>query len=265
MALKIPFLNKKNKIKKIYKFLNVLQKNSIKKNSAIKEIKAVVMAGGLGTRMAPVTDILPKPLIPINGKPVLNYIIDSLEVAGIKNILFTLNYKNHLIKAYMKENKFISKINYFEEKKPLGTVGCIKNIKNKLTSNFLLTNCDTIINADLNNIYKYHKKNKFDITIVSCLKKVDIPYGVCELDDEQIFIKINEKPNYNFLINTGLYFLNKEVIDLIPSEKFDMNQLIELAKTKNKKIGIFPISEESWTDVGNWKEYNKVKKSINIK
>ena len=137
----------------------------------------------------------------------------------------------------------------------------LKNIKNKLTSNFLLTNCDTIINADLNNIYKYHKKNKFDITIVSCLKKVDIPYGVCELDDEQIFIKINEKPNYNFLINTGLYFLNKEVIDLIPSEKFDMNQLIELAKTKNKKIGIFPISEESWTDVGNWKEYNKVKKA----
>ena len=106
--------------------------------------------------------------------------------------------------------------------------------------------------------YEYHQKNNFDITLVASAKEYIIPYGTCELNDEGHLSHINEKPKYDFLINTGLYILNPDVLDIIPENKFyHITHLIEDAKNQGKKVGVFPIDEDDWIDVGQWAEYQK--------
>ena len=253
----IPVINKSKKIIKILKLIDYLHNKKVNKIEKIKKTQVIIMAGGLGTRLLPITEVLPKPLIPLDGKPILGHILESFEKFGISKFWLTVNYKSLLLRAYLNETKFKSKIKYYEEKVPLGTVGCLKNLYNKLDNDFILTNCDTIINADLADMFKFHKKNNYDITIVSSLKKFNIPYGVCELDEKNKFLKINEKPDLNYLINTGFYILNKKILKLIPRSKFDMTDLIKIAETKKKNIGVFPISDKSWIDIGNWQAYKK--------
>ncbi len=253
----IPIINKSKKIVKILKLIDYLYNKKANKIEKIKKTQVVIMAGGLGTRLLPITEVLPKPLIPLDGKPILGHILESFEKFGITKFWLTVNYKSLLLRAYLNETKFKSKIKYYEEKVPLGTVGCLKNFYNKLDNDFILTNCDTIINADLADIFKFHQKNNYDITIVSSLKKFNIPYGVCELDEKNNFLKINEKPDLNYLINTGFYVLNKKILKLIPKSKFDMTDLIRIAETKKKNIGVFPINDKSWIDIGNWQAYKK--------
>ena len=231
---------------------------NIKKKKNLQNINAVIMAGGLGTRMAPFTEVLPKALVPIKGKPIINRIIDNFLDYGLKNLWLTINFKGQLLKSYLNETKYKKNIYYYEEKKQLGTVGALKFIKNKLSQNFILTNCDTIIKTDYSKLIAFHLKNKFDITIVASFKNFDIPYGVCKLDNKNNFIKLEEKPNIQMLINSGMYVVNSNIINFIPSGRFDMNNLLLKLKSASKKIGVYPVSDESWIDVGNWKEYHKV-------
>lgn len=253
----IPIINKSKKIIKILKLTDFLYNKKSNKIEKIKKTQVVIMAGGLGTRLLPFTEVLPKPLIPLNGKPILGHILESFEKFGITKFWLTVNYKSLLLRAYLNETKFKSRIKYYEEKIPLGTVGCLRNLYNKLDNDFILTNCDTIINTDLVEVFKFHQKNNYDITIISSLKKFNIPYGVCELDEKNKFSKINEKPNLNYLINTGFYILNKKILKLIPKSKFDMTDLIKIAEKKEKNIGVFPINDTSWIDIGNWQAYKK--------
>ena len=121
------------------------------------------------------------------------------------------------------------------------------------------TNCDIIIEVDFYNFYDFHIKNKFDITLVASTKEYIIPYGTCELNGRGHLSHINEKPKFDFLVNTGLYIVNPEIINLIPENKiFHFTDLIEKAKKIGKKIGVYPIDDESWIDVGEWAEYRKV-------
>lgn len=259
----IPILNQSRKVIKLIELKDLVVNIKVSKKKSNINIPVVIMAGGLGTRLAPFTSILPKPLIPINNKPVIKHIIDTLFDSGIRNFWITLNYKSVLMKAYFNEMKWKKKINFIEENIPLGTVGAISLIHKKIKSDFFLTNCDTIINADYNEIYKYHKKNKFDLTIVASLRKYEIPYGVCEVDSDLFLKRLNEKPHYDLLVNTGLYVLNKKIIDIIPkNKKYDMNELISLLKKKNSKIGIFPIESNLWIDVGKWSEYKDALKLL---
>lgn len=259
----IPILNKKKKVIKVIKFLDFLKnrtatKKQVKKiDSSLKKINVVIMAGGLGTRMIPFTEVLPKPLIPIKGKPIINHIIESFNNYGLKNLWLTINFKGQLLKSYLNETKYKKNIKYFEEKKRLGTVGALKFIKKKLSKFFILTNCDTIIKTDFSKVINFHKKNKFDITIISTFKNFDIPYGVCKIDSNNTLIKLEEKPNIKMLVNSGMYIMKKDLIDFIPSSKFDMNDLLSKLKIANKKIGVYSVSPDSWIDVGNWGEYHK--------
>lgn len=260
----IPILNNKKKVIKVIKLLDFLKnrtktnKDKIKKiDKSIKKINVVIMAGGLGTRMAPFTEVLPKPLIPIQGKPVINRIIDNFNEYGLKNLWLTINFKGQLLKSYLNETKYKKNIKYYEEKRRLGTVGALKFIKKKLSKFFILTNCDTIIKTDYSKVVTFHKKNNFDITIISTLKDFDIPYGVCKIDANNNFINLEEKPNIKMLVNSGMYVMKKNIIDFIPSRKFDMNDLLLKLKTAKKKIGVYSVSSDSWIDVGNWEEYHK--------
>ena len=167
------------------------------------------------------------------------------------------------MKAYFDELSPKYNVSFVEEIEPLGTAGSLRYLNGKFATPFFVTNCDIIINIDYANLMKYHKEEKNDITLVASTKEYIIPYGTCELSSNGDLSHINEKPKYDFLINTGLYILNPELLDLIPENKFyHITHLIEDSKNLGNKVGVYPIDDSSWFDVGEWAEYKKtVKKS----
>ena len=223
-----------------------------------KNFSVVIMAGGLGTRLHPFTKVLPKPLIPINGKPIIQNNIDKLNILGIKKIYITINYKANVIKAFFKDLKPKYKVSFIEEKKPLGTVGSLNLIKFKKHEIILLTNCDIIFDFSLDDFLSFHKKSNNDLTIAASTKEFVIPYGNCIIDENGKLKELEEKPTYTKLINIGVYFLSSSIIKFIPkNQKFDMNQLIKKLKTNKKNVGIFPVSNDTWSDIGQLQEYKE--------
>ncbi len=223
----------------------------------------VIMAGGKGTRLKPFTTVLPKPLIPVGEKTVVDNIIDRFREHGINRYYLTVNYMSKIIKAYFDEKSPDYKIGFLEETEPRGTAGSLKLVKDHLDTPFFVSNCDIIIEADYADIYEFHTKRYYDITMVAAAKQFNIPYGVCELDNNGGLSEIKEKPGYNFLVNTGLYVLNPQTLNMIPdSGVFHMTHLMEKVKERNGTVGVYPISEKSWVDVGQWEEYRKALKAM---
>ena len=216
------------------------------------------MAGGEGKRLEPLTKVLPKALMPIENKTVLDKIIESFSKHGLKKYFFILNHKAEMIKAYFKKN---NNYTFITEKKPLGTIGGIKLIKNKFT-NFFLTNCDIILKVDYAKIYKFHKRLNNDLTIVISKKKYQIPYGVCRVQNDilQSFI---EKPTINFFTSVGVYIIKNTTLKLLKqNKKVDFNELLKIAKEKNLKVGTYKVQESKWQDIGQLKEYKEHFKKI---
>lgn len=228
-------------------------------------LPVVLMAGGKGTRLKPYTDIIPKPLIPIGKSTILERIIDRFLKNGINDYYLILNYKKNLIKAYFEDLDITYDLYFIEEDKPLGTGGGISLLKNKIQSDFILSNTDIMINSNYKSIINFHyEKNNF-ITIVSALKTTQIPYGILESDKEGYLIKTNEKPNFKHLINTGFYIVSQEVInDLKFNDPIDFTQIIDNYISKNKKIGVYTIPEESWLDMGQFKELSLMKQQLEV-
>ena len=254
----IPIIDHSGKLTDVLFISSVIEKN---KNINInKKLNAsvVIMAGGKGSRLEPFTKVLPKALIPIEDKPIIDHIMDSFASVGVVNFILTVNYKARLMKAYFEELSSNYNIEFVEEESPLGTAGCLKFLENRFDNPIIVTNCDIIIKVDYSDLYEFHLKNNHDITLVASIKKYTIPYGTCELDKSGYLNRINEKPKYDFLVNTGLYILSPGVIELIPSNQFyHMTQLIDLVKEKDMKVGVFPIDEDAWIDIGQWAEYRK--------
>ena len=151
----------------------------------------------------------------------------------------------------------MQKLTYFTEDKPLGTIGSLYLIKKELNKTIFVSNCDIIIEEDYYDIYKYHKANNNDITVVSAIKHIEIPYGVMETKEGGNLISMTEKPEFTFQINTGMYILEPHIIQRIPDNEFyHITDLIEEINKKGK-VGVFPIPEKSWHDIGQWKEYTK--------
>jgi len=225
---------------------------------SLGNVPVVIMAGGKGTRMEPFTNILPKPLVPVHEKPIIEHIIERFTDIGCSDFHLTVNYKSRILKAYFEELQPEYKVNFVEEKEPLGTAGSLRFLIGKFKQPFFVTNCDIIIKDDYGSLYEFHQKGGYDLTLVASAKEYRIPYGTCELNGDGHLSHINEKPKYDFLINTGLYLLSPEVLELIPENRFHhITHLIEDAKNKGKKVGVFPIDEDAWIDVGQWAEYKK--------
>jgi dTDP-glucose pyrophosphorylase len=251
----VPLVEKKNKkfIKAIF-YENILK--DINKKKKPINTPVVIMAGGKGTRLKPFTDILPKPLMPIKNKTVIEKIILNFESQGFYNFIITVNHKAEILKAYFKELNLRSKIKIIEEIKPLGTVGSLSMI-NTIKSEFILTNCDNIYNFDYINIIKTHKENHHDLTLAVAKKKIKVPYGVCNFYKGS-FHNISEKPSHNFIVNAGMYIINKSLLKLIKKNtKLDMDKFLHELIKRKKKIGVFEIKDSQWHDTGQWNELRK--------
>ncbi len=253
----IPVINEDKTIQDI-----ILPGKEKNKNEKLK-VPVVIMAGGKGTRMHPITKILPKPLIPLNDKPIISHIIESFSDSGIKRFIVSINYKSEIIKAYFKENKDELKISFLEEKIPLGTIGPLSLLKKKSDNDYFVINCDTILKINYTDLYNFHKDSKNLVTIVASAKEFKIPYGVCNIDKNGNLKRINEKPNYNFLVSSGIYLINSKTFKYIPkNKKFDFNDFIRILISKKIKVGVYPIDDNLWLDVGKLSEYRKVLKSV---
>lgn len=237
-------------------------KTSLKKLSGIP---VVVMAGGKGTRLYPYTKILPKPLIPIGDTPIIERIIDQFVNFGADKFYVTVNYKKSMIKSYFGDLNPNYGIVYIEENKPLGTCGSIKLIEEKFDKPFFVTNSDTLVLADYEDIYNYHCKTGNLITIVSAVKNMVVPYGVIHTKKEGEIINIEEKPKLSYLINTGMYVINSEIVDDIPEDTFyHMTNLVEDVMKNGGKVGMYPISEDSFLDMGELGEMKRMEEKLNV-
>ena len=246
----IPVVDNKSRVTEIIRWEEVYRKNEKK----IDAVPVVIMAGGEGTRLMPLTKILPKPLIPIAGIPMLEHILLNFKEQSFNNFLISINYKADLIKTYF-ENKKKYKIKFLFEKKKLGTAGILRVLKKKMKTNFFLSNCDTLYDTNFRQIQNFHIKNKNDLTLVVAKKDYKIPYGVCEINSNGFLKNIKEKPSFNLIVNTGLYLVNPKLLNLIPSNKeYDMTDLIKDAGKKKYKISTYFISNNSWTDIGQKEE-----------
>jgi NDP-sugar pyrophosphorylase family protein len=255
----MPVLDEQGNLADVY-FWEDLFTSSEKRVDARLNVPVVIMAGGKGTRLKPLTNILPKPLIPIGEKTIMEVIIDKFCQYGICQFYISVNYKHELIKFYFDQiEKKDYKIDYVQEKDFLGTAGSLFLLKNKITTTFFVSNCDILIDENYSEIYNYHVSNNNAITLVASLKHFKIPYGTLESGKNGELVSLQEKPEITYMINTGMYVLNPEVLDQIPEGQFyHITDLITDLKKQGKKIGVFPVSEKSWFDMGEWPEYQKV-------
>lgn len=255
----IPIIDDKRKVVKIILWNDVFKSNKLKKKH---NIDVVIMSGGKGKRLLPFTKVLPKPLIPIKEKPVISHIIDNFENQGFCKIKVIVNYKAGVLKAYLSESRKKNRLKIINEKKPLGTAGGLQLIKNKCSNHVFVSNCDILTNLNYNDMLDFHIKNNNDFTLVASAKSFPIPYGVCELKKQGTLKRINEKPQFDFLVSIGLYLMKKKVLNLIEKNSYlDMSDLINKIKTKNYKVGVFPVDDSSWSDIGEWNQYEQTLKS----
>lgn len=233
---------------------------------ALEQVPVVVMAGGKGTRLYPYTKILPKPLIPIGDIPIMERIIDKFRDVGVKEFYATVNYRKSMIKSYFNDQIADYNICYVEEEKPLGTAGSLKLLPKKFDRPFIVTNCDILIHADYNDIYKYHVESGNELTIVSALKNIVVPYGVIHSSENGTIESMQEKPKLSYFVNTGMYILNPELVDDIPQDEFfHMTHLADKLMKEGRRVGMYPISEDSFLDMGEFEEMHRMEEKLNLK
>lgn len=250
----IPVLNEHGAIIDVYLWTDLLGKRRYTEAEKL-ENTVVIMAGGKGARLDPFTRILPKPLIPIGNKPVIELIMESFHRHGFYRFTYSLNYKKEYIKLFLKENKSPYSITWVEEDDYYGTAGSLSLLKKKVNDTFFVTNCDSLLSVNYNDVLKWHKKNNAAMTIIGCHNEVKIPFGVLQYNNG-ILEKILEKPVHDMIINTGVYVMEPKVISFIDrKQRMDMNELVDML-AKKEKVVVYPIYD-GWVDIGQWEEYKK--------
>lgn len=241
----------------------VLEDTPLEREYENINIPVVIMAGGKGTRLAPLTNVYPKPLIPIGEKTIVETIMDKFVAHNCHDFYMSVNYKADSIKNYF---DFINNpeynIHYFQEDKPLGTAGSLRLLKDKINSTFFVSNCDILIEEDYSEILNYHHSNNNELTVVAAVKTLSIPYGTIITGENGILESIEEKPTLSFKINTGLYILEPSLLNDIPDEFYHITHLMEKLKTQGRRVGAYPISQNDWKDMGEWTEYLRMIKVL---
>lgn len=255
----IPVIDKKGQIIKIITWNYKLKK--IKPDFSKKRLLPVIMAGGKGLRMKPFTTILPKPLLPIKGKAIIDHIIEKFINNKFKQIYISVSKESHILESYLKKYKK-NNLSFIKEIKPLGTIGAIKKLKNQSFDNLIVTNCDISLNLDLSDLYKFHNNYNNDLTIVVSKYSVKVPYGVCDFNKNGKFKNIFEKPKQSWFVICGMYIIKKTVLKFIPkNQQMDIDDLIKKLKNNNYNLGVYPIKQSFFNDVGEWDKYLKTTKN----
>ena len=243
------------------KIFNILDYTKINKINEKLENPVIIMAGGKGTRLMPITKYTPKPLIKINNKSILLNIIEKLRNEGFVNFYIIVNYlANKIIKEIGNGKRLKVNIKYIKEQKELGTFGGLSLIKEKLIKDFVLINGDVIGNFKIKEILQSHNNNNAFATIGTINQKYEIPYGVISNHNEK-FVKITEKPIFHHQVSSGIYIFNKSTIKMLKkNKKIDAPDFLNLIK--NKKINLYPLFE-IWIDIGTKKNLETARKNIN--
>jgi NDP-sugar pyrophosphorylase family protein len=214
------------------------------------------MAGGAGTRLAPFTTVLPKPLIPIGGKTVIELIVDTFTDHGVSDFYLSVHYKSKIIKSYFDELDPRTRSTTSTRTSPSGRRAACATYRGRVDGDLIVTNCDVIIRADYHDLVAHHRSHDNDVTMVVSMKNFSIPYGVCEIENGGCLREIREKPQYDLLVNTGLYVIKPGVLELIPEGiPFHFTDLIAKAQETGRRVGVFPIGDDAWVDTGAWAEY----------
>jgi len=249
----IPVLNNDKSLFRVINF------NKVK---TILPIDAVIMAGGVGSRLMPLTKNTPKPMLKIGDKPIMEYNVDLLKSYGISHLTLSVNYLKEVIKDYYKDGseKEMS-ISYVTENEPLGTIGAVKQIKEFHNDYVLVMNSDLLTNVNLEQMFSELITNNGDMIIATTDYKVQVPYGVVESDGNQI-TALKEKPTYTYYSNAGIYIFKRELVDLIPSDTFfNATDLLDKLLICNKKILHYSINNY-WLDIGKHVDFEKAKKDV---
>ena len=246
----IPIVDDAGKLIKIEELSHLLKTNA-------KHNRVILMAGGLGTRLHPLTQNTPKPLLKVGNKPILETIIENFAKYGFINITISVNYKAEMIKKYFDDGaKFGVNIDYIEENKRMGTAGALSLIKERPQEPFFVMNADLLTNVNFEHLLDFHLIEHSVATM--CVREYDyqVPYGVIETEGSNI-ISIKEKPIHKFFVNAGIYVLSPQVFEYIPKDEFyDMPTLFEdIIKDKLKSIS-FPI-HEYWLDIGRMSDFEQ--------
>ena len=223
---------------------------------------AVIMAGGEGRRLRPITEKIPKPMIKVGDKPIIKNIIDAFVEIGIEKIYISVNYKAEVIENYLKKyaNKGV-KIEYLEEHKKLGTAGALTLLPEIPSRPFIVINADIVTKTNFARLIEFHNQHRCVMTVAATQFEFNIPYGVLNLS-EHYLLGIQEKPEQKLLCNAGIYMINPEVLPVIPKDtEFNMTDLINELVRKGLPLTTFPI-HEYWIDIGRMEDLEKVKNDI---
>jgi NDP-sugar pyrophosphorylase family protein len=224
-------------------------------------MKAVILAGGKGTRLSPYTTVFPKPLMPIDGMPILEVVVRQLAHFGIKDLIFAVSRQSEpLLSAYFGDgSQFRVKVAYAREEEPLGTVGPLSRMRN-LPPSFLVMNGDILTTLDYGRLIRYHEQRKPMITIAMSQKKVPIDFGVLEFDQANRLAHYREKPVLSYSVSMGIYVFDREVLNWIPRDRyFDFPNLIQKLLRKGQRILCYP-NQDFWLDIGRHEDYEEAQK-----
>lgn len=256
----VPIINYNNEVIAV-----VFRNGQVVNNRNLAECPVVIMAGGKGTRLYPYTKILPKALIPIGDTPVTERIINKFQSYGCNSFYMIVNYKKDMIRAYFEGNAKKYNINFYNEDIPLGTGGGLYMLKGKIQGDFFFTNCDILIDADYTSMYYKHKKEKNAITVIASEYVNCISYGVIKIDESCNYMGMDEKPSKKYYINTGLYIINSQVLELIPDNiEISFPDIITKAEEKGFKIGVYVVNEEAYMDMGQLEELDKMQRKLDL-
>jgi NDP-sugar pyrophosphorylase family protein len=237
------------------------------KPQAVKSRKSldnpvVIMAGGKGTRLDPFTKILPKPLIPVGDRPIIENIMNRFFDNGFSRFIIVINYKKEMIRAYFAENSLPYSITFVEEEEFYGTAGGMFLLRDVIKQPFVVTNCDTILDGHYIDFFQWHLDHKNIMTIIGSHKEITVPYGVLRMNNG-VLVKIDEKPKLDLFINTGTYIFDPAVFNFIKDrQRLDMDKLIcDLKVLCPDQVGVYP-HWGGWFDIGQWEEYRQSLKEL---
>jgi dTDP-glucose pyrophosphorylase/CBS domain-containing protein len=250
----LPVVDSEGKVQKL-----ILSKDIVPNRDLA--LSAVVMAGGFGTRLLPLTEKVPKPMLPVGGRPLLELMIAQLRRAGIKNVNVTTHYLPETISDYFGTGEMFGvRLNYFQEEHPLGTAGGIRLLK-QFDDTMLVINGDVLTSAPFGAMLDYHRAYHADLTVGVRKYEVQVPFGVVECEDVHVR-RLEEKPSLSFFVNAGTYLIEPAVCDFIPAGKpFDMTELISKLIEAGRTVVSFPIMEY-WLDMGRHEDYAKAKEDV---